>query len=116
MDFNFTEEQEMLRELARNFTNKEIRPLAKQIDENQSIPSELIKNGRNRTFRNRFSAKYGDGNFGEIGYCILQEEISKACGSIADVFSVFARTEKDITGLEVEKNFGNVIVGQNEKN
>lgn len=43
MNFPFTPEHQMLREMARDFTNAEIRPLAQSIDKNESIPPELLK-------------------------------------------------------------------------
>ena len=33
MDFNFSEEQEMLREMARKFADKELRPIAAEVDD-----------------------------------------------------------------------------------
>ncbi len=195
MDFTFNEDQIMLRGLVKEFTDAEIRPLAKQIDENEEIPKDLIKKIAEVGFLGTaFPEKYGGGGFGEVGYCILQEEITKGCsstatfigahqsigtnaiylggseelkkkylplltsgekiaafvltepeagsnsfnlktkaildkdkwilngskswitnGSIADVFSVFARTEKGITGFVVDADSPGVIVGANEK-
>jgi butyryl-CoA dehydrogenase len=43
MDFQFSEEQKMLRGLVKEFADSEIRPLAKKIDEVEEIPKELIK-------------------------------------------------------------------------
>lgn len=195
MDFKFTDEQKMLRDMVRDFTNSEIRPLAKNIDENEEIPKELIKKlAEVGLLGTVFPEKYGGGGFGEIGFCIAQEEVSKACGStatligahqsigtnaiylggcenlknkympqltsgekiaafaltepeagsdtfnlktsavlnkdkwilngtkvwitnagIADVFSVFARTEKGISGFVVEKDFPGIFIGPKEK-
>lgn len=195
MDFNFSDDHVMLREMVRDFTNKEIRPLADKIDSEEKIPRELItKLGETGLLGTPFPEKYGGGGFGETGYCIAQEEVTRACGStaamigahisigsnaiytggseelkqkylpsltsgekiaafalteagagsdsfnlktsavkkgnkwilngeklwitngsLADVFSVFARTEKGITGFVVEKNFPGVSVGPDEK-
>lgn len=43
-EFKFTEEQNMLREMAREFTDNEIKPIAAKIDKEEKIPDELIKN------------------------------------------------------------------------
>jgi alkylation response protein AidB-like acyl-CoA dehydrogenase len=48
-------------------------------------------------------------------WIINGEKVWITNGSIADVFSVFARTEKGITGFVVEKDFKGVSVGPNEK-
>ncbi len=74
----------MLRGFVKEFTDSEIRPLAKQIDENESIPRELIiKLGEVGLLGTSFPEEYGGGGFGEVGYCIAQEEVTRACGSTA---------------------------------
>lgn len=84
MDFEFTEEQEMLRSMVRDFTNAEIRPLAAKIDAEEKIPAELIKKlGEVGLLGTAFPEEYGGGGFGETGFCIAQEEITRACGSTA---------------------------------
>ncbi len=189
------EDLKMLREMVRDFTNTEIRPLAESIDRNEEIPKELItKLGEVGLLGTAFPEEYGGGGFGEVGFCIAQEEVTKACastaafigahqsigtnaifiggseelkqkylpeltsgkkiaafaltepgagsdafnlsttaklvngkwvingqklwitnGAIADVFSVFARTSKGITGFVVEKDSSGLIIGANEK-
>ena len=83
-EFKFTEEQNMLREMVRDFTNNEIKPIASKIDENEKIPAELIKKiGELGLMGVSFPEEYGGGGFGEIGYCIVQEEIARGCMSTA---------------------------------
>lgn len=43
MDFTLSEDLRMLKELAREFTNSEIKPVAQKIDEEEKIPKELIQ-------------------------------------------------------------------------
>ncbi|PKL87557.1 MAG: acyl-CoA dehydrogenase [Ignavibacteriae bacterium HGW-Ignavibacteriae-2] len=83
-EFKFTEEQQMLREMVKDFTNKEIKPIASQIDEKEKIPEELIKKlGELGILGVAFPEEYGGGGFGEVGYCITQEEIARGCMSTA---------------------------------
>ncbi|MCB0747587.1 MAG: acyl-CoA dehydrogenase family protein [Ignavibacteriae bacterium] len=83
-EFGFTEEQEMWREVVRDFTNKEIKPIAAKIDEEAKIPEKLIKQlGELGALGIAFPEEYGGGGFGEIGYCISQEEIARGCMSTA---------------------------------
>ncbi len=83
-EFGFTEEQQMLREMVRDFTNNEIKPVAAQIDEQEAIPESLIKQiGELGILGVAFPEKYGGGGFGEVGYCITQEEIARGCMSTA---------------------------------
>jgi len=43
MNFTFSEDLQMLRGLAKEFTNGEIKPMAQRIDEDEKIPNELKK-------------------------------------------------------------------------
>ncbi|MGE5680434.1 MAG: acyl-CoA dehydrogenase family protein [Bacillota bacterium] len=84
MNFDFTTEQKMLREMVREFANSEIKPIACKIDSEEKIPDELIdKLGKLGLLGTAFPEKYGGGGFGEVGFCIAQEEITRACGSTA---------------------------------
>jgi alkylation response protein AidB-like acyl-CoA dehydrogenase len=79
-NFVLNEEQKMLRDMVRDFTNSEIKPLAHKIDEEEKIPRELIqKLGELGLMGTSFPAEYGGGGFGETGYCIMQEEIGRGC-------------------------------------
>lgn len=83
-EFGFTEEQIMLRDMARDFVNKEIKPIAAKIDAEEKIPAELIKQLGELGFLGvAFPEEYGGGGFGEVGYCLMQEEIARGCMSTA---------------------------------
>ncbi|MCX7875246.1 MAG: acyl-CoA dehydrogenase family protein [Melioribacteraceae bacterium] len=83
-EFQFTEEQNMLREMARDFVNNEIKPVASKIDHDEKIPDELIKKLGELGFLGvAFPEEYGGGGFGEVGYCLMQEEIARGCMSTA---------------------------------
>ncbi|MBE0602359.1 MAG: acyl-CoA dehydrogenase family protein, partial [Deltaproteobacteria bacterium] len=43
MVFEFTEEQRMIQETARNFAQKEVLPIAAELDETGRFPKELVK-------------------------------------------------------------------------
>ncbi|MCL6630517.1 MAG: acyl-CoA dehydrogenase family protein, partial [Armatimonadetes bacterium] len=43
MDYFFTEEQNMMREVAREIAEKKIRPVAAEYDESGEFPWEIIK-------------------------------------------------------------------------
>jgi alkylation response protein AidB-like acyl-CoA dehydrogenase len=82
--FQFTEEQNMLREMVRDFVDAEVRPIAQQIDEKEEIPRELRdKIGELGLLGTVFPVEYGGAGFGEVGYCIAQEEMSRGCLSTA---------------------------------
>jgi alkylation response protein AidB-like acyl-CoA dehydrogenase len=80
----FTEEQMMLRDMVRDFVDSEIKPIAHTIDEEERIPMELIHKMRDLGLMGAsFPQEYGGGGFGEVGYCLMQEEIARGCMSTA---------------------------------
>jgi alkylation response protein AidB-like acyl-CoA dehydrogenase len=82
--FEFTEEQNMLRDMVREFVNEEVKPIAGEIDENEEIPQDLVnKIGELGLMGTVFPEEYGGGGFGEVGYCIAQEEMARGCLSTA---------------------------------
>ncbi len=83
-EFSFTEEQKMLRDMTRDFVNNEIKPIASKIDSEEKIPDDLIKKLGELGFLGvSFPEEYGGGGFGEVGYCLMQEEIARGCMSTA---------------------------------
>lgn len=107
-EFGFTEEQQMLREMVRDFTNNEIKPIASKIDEEAKIPDSLIKQlGELGILGISFPEEYGGGGFGEIGYCIAQEEIARGCMSTATVIGAHQSIGANVIylgGNEEQKN------------
>jgi alkylation response protein AidB-like acyl-CoA dehydrogenase len=84
MDFQFTEEQRMIREMVKKFTDKEVRPLAADIDTNKEVPRELIrKAAENGLMGIAIPEAFGGSGFGEVGYCIMMEELAHGCASFA---------------------------------
>jgi alkylation response protein AidB-like acyl-CoA dehydrogenase len=83
-DFDLTDEQKMLRDTVRDFVNAELKPIAQKIDEDEEIPKQLIDKLRELGFLGAsFPVEYGGGGFGEVGYCLMQEEIARGCMSTA---------------------------------
>lgn len=83
-EFQFTEEQIMLRDMTRDFVNNEIKPISAKIDAEEKIPVELRqKLGELGFLGVSFPEEYGGGGFGEVGYCVMQEEIARGCMSTA---------------------------------
>lgn len=84
MDFTFGEEHQMVRELARKFADKEVRPHAEEIDRNCDVPREILNKAAELGFLGMpFPEAYGGAGMGETGYCIMAEEVSRACLSTA---------------------------------
>ncbi len=84
MDWTFTDEQKMLRDMVRKFVDKELKPAAERIDKEKKIPRELIKKIAELGLLGvAFPPEYGGAGMGETGYCIMQEEIGRGCASTA---------------------------------
>lgn len=83
-EFKFNEEQKMLRETIRDFVNSELKPVAAKIDQDEKIPQDIIKKMADIGILGvSFPEEYGGGGFGEVGYCITQEELGRGCMSTA---------------------------------
>ncbi|MDP8240962.1 MAG: acyl-CoA dehydrogenase family protein [Candidatus Hatepunaea meridiana] len=86
MNFTFTEEHEMIRELARKFANEELRPRAAQVDEEGEVSKEVLDMMAELGMTGLpFPEEYDGGGFDETSYCILMEELARGCMSTAVV-------------------------------
>jgi acyl-CoA dehydrogenase len=84
MNFTFTEEQQMLRETIRKFTEKDVKPVARQIDEEKKIPQDLLEKSKELgLYGLLIPEEYGGIGVGDMGYCIASEEIARGSCSLA---------------------------------
>ncbi len=83
MDFEFTEEQKMFREAIRDFAKREVAPIADEAEENEECPTELFsKMGKLGYLCPGYPVEYGGGELGEVGTCIMVEELAKISSGI----------------------------------
>ena len=82
MDFKLNDEQQLLQTMFREFVDKEIRPIAAELDENERFPAELIpKMGEIGLFGIPIPEELGGVGMGNVEYVMAVEEVSKACAS-----------------------------------
>jgi alkylation response protein AidB-like acyl-CoA dehydrogenase len=82
MDFTFSPEHTALRRMIREFTETEVAPLAAELDREHRAPIETMRKlGEIGLLGVCFPQEYGGMGAGEIGYCILLEELGRACAS-----------------------------------
>lgn len=82
MDFKLNDEQQLLQTMVREFTDKEIRPIAAELDEEERFPTELIPMlSEIGVMGIPIPEEYGGVGMGNLEYVIAVEEISKACAS-----------------------------------
>ena len=82
MDFELSQDHRVLRDSVRHFVEKEIKPIAMQIDEEHMIPDALVaKMGEMGLLGSYLPDEYGGAGMDMLSYAIVVEEVSKACGS-----------------------------------
>ncbi len=82
MDFTLSPEHRALRRMIREFAENEIAPIAAEIDREHKVPMETMRKlGEIGLLGVCFPQKYGGMGAGEMGYCILMEEVNRVCTS-----------------------------------
>ncbi|MDD5088833.1 MAG: acyl-CoA dehydrogenase [bacterium] len=80
----FTEEQKMLRDMVRDFAQTRIKPVAAELDENETFPEEIVAEmGDLGLMGIPYGEEYGGAGMDTVAYAIAVEEIAKVCGSTA---------------------------------
>ena len=91
MDFSLTEDQKMLRAMVRDFAERELEPIAAQIDEEASFPAATVKKMAELGLMGiLFPEKYGGTEGGPVAFAIATEEISRVCGATGIIYGVTA--------------------------
>lgn len=79
-----TEEQKMMRDLAREFAQNEIEPVAAEIDETSTFPLENLKKMAELGLLGiPFEEEYGGSGMNIMAFALAMEEFGVACGSTA---------------------------------
>jgi len=88
MNFSLTKEQEMVRKLLKEFSEKVVKPLAAEIDATERFPRETVeKMARFDMMGIPFPKKYGGAGGDNLTYAIAVEELSKVCGTTGVILS-----------------------------
>ncbi|HEY9577512.1 MAG TPA: acyl-CoA dehydrogenase [Pseudobacillus sp.] len=81
MNFELTKEQQMLKEMVKNFAEKEIKPYAQELDKTSGFNEQAFKKmGELGLLGIPFPEEYGGSGGDTVSYAIAVEEIGKACG------------------------------------
>jgi short/branched chain acyl-CoA dehydrogenase len=84
LDFDLTEEQNLTRQAVRDFAEKEIAPIAQELDEREEFSVELTQKMAKIGLLGCFvSVKYGGSSTGYLSYIIAVEELARIDGSQA---------------------------------
>ena len=100
MDLTFTEEQEMVRKMVRDFSQNEVAPIAAEIDEKGEVPFENIKKMAQLGLLGlTVSEEYDGGGADAVSYAIAIEELAKACASTA----IFVAVQNSLVCAGIEE-------------
>jgi alkylation response protein AidB-like acyl-CoA dehydrogenase len=89
MDLRLTEEHRMIRDMARDFAQKEIAPIAAQLDEEARFPAETVRKMGELGFMGiEIPEEYDGTGMDTLSYVLAMIEISKACASHGAIMSV----------------------------
>jgi len=88
MNFDLNEKQTLMRKLFREFAEKEVKPLAAEIDEEERFPIENVRKMSELGMMGiPFESKYGGSDGDNLSYILAVEELSKVCATTGVILS-----------------------------
>ena len=83
VDFSLTDEQKDMREMAHNFAEKEMRPVAWELDKDGGWPADIIQKAWEVGLMNtHIPEEYGGPGLDYVTGCIIEEEMGWGCSGI----------------------------------
>ncbi|MFL5843894.1 MAG: acyl-CoA dehydrogenase family protein, partial [Solirubrobacteraceae bacterium] len=84
VDFTLSDEQKNLREMAHDFAEKEIRPVAWEYDKEGTWPEEVLRKAHEVGLMNTHAPEeFGGAGLGYLDGCLIEEELAWGCSGIA---------------------------------
>jgi len=84
MDYFLTEEQQMIKELAKKIAIEKVLPVRAEYDEKEIFPADIVKIlADSDLFGVYIPEEYGGMGFGVFELCLAIEELSRICGGIS---------------------------------
>ena len=88
MDFTLSKQHEMARSLFKEFAEKEVKPLAIEVDETEHFPTETVKKMQKYGFMGiPVEKQYGGQGCDPLTYVMCVEELSKVCATTGVIVS-----------------------------
>src|SRR3990172_7719922 len=89
MQVELTDEQKMIQAVARDFAEKEVRPIAEAIDREVRFPRETVRRmGELGLMGIAVAEAWGGSGSDTVAYAVALEEVSRACASHGAIMSV----------------------------
>ncbi|MEJ5227249.1 acyl-CoA dehydrogenase family protein [Thermodesulfovibrio sp.] len=91
MDYFLTEEQRMIKDLARQIAEEHVKPVRGELDETGEFPWEIMKIlAQADMFRVFIPEQYGGLGTGALELCLVVEELSRVCLGISTTYAANA--------------------------
>ncbi|MFR1709651.1 MAG: acyl-CoA dehydrogenase [Clostridium sp.] len=88
MNFSLTKEQELVKQMVREFAINEVKPIAAEIDVTERFPMENVeKMARYNMLGIPFPTEFGGAGGDNVSYAMTVEELSKVCGTTGVIVS-----------------------------
>jgi butyryl-CoA dehydrogenase len=88
VDYGLTEDQTMLKDLCRKIAEEKIRPISRQLDEQDEFPREIIQIlAQSDLFALCIPEEYGGMGTGLMELCLATEELSRVDGGVATTYA-----------------------------
>ena len=88
MDFELTDEQQLIREAVREFADAEVAPIAAELDRDHRFPTELLPKLADLNLMGMpYPEKVGGAGADYLSYVIMIEELSRACATTSVIVS-----------------------------
>ena len=89
MQVDLTDEQRMIQQVARDFAEKEVRPIAEAIDREARFPAETVRRmGELGLMGIAIPEAWGGSGGDTVAYAVALEEVSRGCASHGAIMSV----------------------------
>ena len=88
MEFGLTKEQELVKQMVKNFALNEVKPIAAEVDETEKFPIDNVKKmGELGMMGIPFPKEYGGAGGDVLSYILTVEELSKVCATTGVIVS-----------------------------
>lgn len=88
MNFGFSKEQQLLKQMLREFAVNEVEPLAAEIDEEERFPEETVEKMVSAGMMGiPFAKEYGGAGGNYLEYAMAVEELSRVCATTGVILS-----------------------------
>src|SRR5690349_10877743 len=89
MDLDLTDEQKLLKDTVRDFAQRELVPVAAELDERGEFPTQQVERMAELGLMGvAVPTEYGGAGMDNVAYALAMEEVSAGCASCGVIMSV----------------------------